>query len=76
MNIPRTGVAVVQVNVTRSGYNGPIQLVIPDSLDGVTAEDGLVADGANSGTLLLSASSDAPLRAFDLEIAGQGGAAA
>jgi hypothetical protein len=76
INIPRTGVAVVQVNVTRSAYNGPIQLVIPDSVDGVTAEDGLVPEGANTGTLLLSAAADAPLRALDLQVAGQGGPAA
>ncbi len=73
VNIPRGGISVVQINVTRNGYNGPIQLTIPESLSGITAEDGLVAAGAPNGLLVLSVANDAPLRAFDLEIRGQGG---
>jgi hypothetical protein len=75
VNIPRGGLAVVQVNVTRNNYNGPIQLTIPESATGITAEDGLIPAGAATGLLVLSAAVDAPLRAFDLEISGQGGAA-
>jgi len=75
VNIPRGGTAVVQVNVARSGYNGPIQLTIPETANGITAEDGSIPAGAATGFLVLSAAPDAPLRAFDLEINGQGGAA-
>jgi hypothetical protein len=75
VNIPRGGLAVVQVNVTRNNYNGPIQLTIPESAAGISADDGLIPAGANNGLLVLSAAADAPLRAFDLEISGQGGAA-
>jgi hypothetical protein len=75
VNIPRGGLAVVQVNVVRNNYNGPIQLTIPETATGLTAEDGLIAAGANTGLLVLTAAADAPLRAFDLEISGQGGAA-
>jgi hypothetical protein len=75
INIPRGGVAVAQVNVVRDGYNGPIQLEIPENAAGITAEDGLIPAGANTGLLILSAAPDLPLRAFDLEVRGQGGAA-
>jgi hypothetical protein len=75
INIPRGGMTVAQVNVVRDGYNGPIQLEIPESAIGITAEDGLIPAGANSGLIALSAAADLPLRAFDLEIRGQGGAA-
>jgi hypothetical protein len=75
VNIPRGGLAVVQVNVVRNNYSGPIQLTIPESAAGITAEDGSIPAGASTGLLVLSATADAPLRAFDLEISGQGGAA-
>jgi hypothetical protein len=75
VNIPRGGLAVVQVNVVRDGYNGPIQLEIPETATGITAEDGLIPAGANSGLIVLSAAADLPLHAFDLDIRGQGGAA-
>ncbi len=75
LNIPRGGLTVAQINVVRSGYNGPIQLTIPETATGITAEDGLIPAGTNTGLLVLSAAADAPLRAFDLEINGQGGAA-
>src|SRR5262245_65853856 len=75
INIPRGGVTVAQVNVVRDGYNGPIQLEIPETAVGITAEDGLIPAGVNSGLIVLSAAADLPLRAFDLEIRGLGGGA-
>jgi hypothetical protein len=73
VNIPRGGTALVQVNVVRRSYSGPIQLFVPEELDGITAEGGQIGEGANDGFLFVSAAADAPLRAFDLEIWGQGG---
>jgi hypothetical protein len=75
INIPRGGIAVAQVNVVRDGYNGPIQLTIPESASGITAEDGVIPAGANTGLMVLTASADLPLGALDLQIMGQGGAA-
>jgi hypothetical protein len=76
VNVPRSGTAVVQVNAARAGYNGSIQLTIPENLAGISAEGGLIPEGGNEGFLVLSASADAPLRALDLEISGQGGSPA
>jgi hypothetical protein len=76
VNIPRNGIALVTVKAARNGYPGPIQLTIPDSLTDITAEDGLISEGSDEGTLLVSATATAALRAFDLQIHGQGGAAA
>jgi hypothetical protein len=73
VNIPRGGAKLVQVNAVRRGYTGPIQLFIPETVEGITAEGGLIAEGANDGFLFVSAAADAPLHAFDLEIWGQGG---
>jgi hypothetical protein len=75
INIPRGGITVAQVNVARDGYNGPIQLEIPETAVGITAEDGLIPAGVNTGLIVLSAAADLPLHAFDLEIRGQGGVA-
>jgi hypothetical protein len=75
INIPRGGLAVAQVNVVRDGYNGPIQLTIPETTAGISAEDGVIPAGASSGLLVLSAAADMPLGTLDLQVAGQGGAA-
>ncbi len=73
VNIPRRGSAVVQVQAVRDGYNGPIQLSVPERLDGISAEGGEIAQGAQDGFLVLSAAGDTALRMLDLEILGQGG---
>lgn len=75
VNVPRRGTAVVKVQATRQGYKEPIQLSI-EGLAGVRATGGLIAADGTVGTLYLSADADAPLRAADLQVWGNGGSPA
>ncbi len=76
VNIPRNGVAIVRVAVDRMDYKGPVQLRIPRSFHGLTAEGGSIDGDSNEGILLLSARNEAPNEAFELSIFGQAGPAA
>jgi hypothetical protein len=76
VNIPREGSAVVRVAVDRIDYAGPIQLHILENIDGLTADGGLIPENSGEGVLTLSALGNAPMRSFDLPIAGYFGPAA
>jgi hypothetical protein len=61
VNVPRGGTAVLTVPVTRRGYNGAIQLAVPNLPTGITAAGGQVPEGAGDGVLTLTASPKAKL---------------
>ena len=76
INIARQDRAVVKVLAERRGYDGAIQLTIPRDVEGITARGGTIPAGQNEGFLILTASADAPLRAFSLPITGEFGSPA
>lgn len=83
VNIPAGGSASVTIGVDRRGYNGPIQLKVPNPPPGVIVEGGYVPeeilDGQNirvssrRGVLVLTAESGASLATTELTVVGEGG---
>jgi hypothetical protein len=59
VNVPRGGSVALTVPVTRRGYDGPIQLVVPDLPPGLAMHGGHIPAGANQGLLTLTAGPDA-----------------
>ena len=54
----------VAVKVTRQlEYDGPftLQLVVPDSLKGISAEEVTIAEGKNEAKLVIKVGADAPI---------------
>jgi hypothetical protein len=82
VNIPSGGTAIVVVTADRRGYNGPIQLSIPDLPKGITVEGGMIpreyVDPNNArtfnrrGTLILSAEPGIEMPARQLAVYGEG----
>jgi hypothetical protein len=73
VNVPEGAGEFVQVRVDRRGYNGPIQLFVPESVSGVAAQAGSIEAGADEGYLLLSAAPGASPGPLTLEIWGRAG---
>jgi hypothetical protein len=81
VNIPAGGSAFVSVTANRRGYDGPIQLSIPDLPKGIVAEGGLIprehVDPNNTrsfnrrGVLILTAEAGVELAARDLKVLGE-----
>ena len=72
--IPRGGLALVPVTVTRAGYNGPIALDvlgIPAG-GGVTVVAGTVPAGQTGGVVGLKADGESPFDAFEVQVVGKG----
>lgn len=82
VNIPAGGSAAISVSADRRGYDGPIQAVIPDLPEGVTAEGGLIpreyVDPNNTrsfnrrGALVLTAAPGVQMSTRDLVVYGEG----
>jgi len=85
VNIPADGVAGIEVLAERNGYDGPIQLSIPDLPEDLVAEGGHIAPIAvnyagarprkSHGYLTVSAKPGAKSRKLSLSVWGQGGSA-
>jgi hypothetical protein len=85
VNIPAGGVAAIEVLAERNGYEGPIQLGIPDLPEDLAVEGGHIAAIAvnyagarphqSRGYLTVKAKPDATLRKLPLSVWGQGGSA-
>jgi hypothetical protein len=81
INIPAGGTAVFSVNADRRGFDGAIQLTIPDLPKGVRVEGGIIpreyldASGARTvnrrGILLLTADRDVTLSTSELHVWGE-----
>jgi hypothetical protein len=71
LNVPRGGSAALVVPVTRRGYEGPIQLVIPELPAGVTAQGGTIPPGTSAGVLTITAAANAPAEPFFLSLEGR-----
>ena len=82
VNIPAGGTALLNVDADRRGYDGPIQLTIPDLPKGVTVEGGFIpreyVDPNNTrsfnrrGTLTITAAPEADLLSRQLVVWGEG----
>ncbi|HEV2687568.1 MAG TPA: PPC domain-containing protein, partial [Bryobacteraceae bacterium] len=82
VNIPAGGTAILSVNADRRGYDGEIQLTIPDLPKGVTVEGGFIprqyVDAGNTrtfnrrGTLIITAAPDVELPLQQFIVWGEG----
>jgi len=61
---------VLEVNITRNGFDGPVTLTVPSLPPGVGAMPAVIPAGSTRGLLVLSALPSAPLNAFPLQIVG------
>jgi len=61
---------VLEVNVARSGFDGPVTLTIPSLPPGVSAMPAVIPAGSTRALLVLSAQPAAALNAFPLQIVG------
>ncbi len=73
VNIPRGGTAAVGVDVTRSGYNGPIALTVLDPPPGLIVRPGLVPAGQAFGALTITSPADSAFDSAVLRLVGEGG---
>jgi hypothetical protein len=67
--VARGNRTVVRVNVNRSDFYGPVEVAGEHLPDGVSCEPLLIDADMPGGRLVLSASSDAPLGSYDIELA-------
>ncbi len=82
LNIPAGGTALLNVVADRRGYDGPIQLTVPNLPKGVHVEGGFIpreyVDASNArtfnrrGTLTITADPDAELPPAPLQVWGEG----
>lgn len=72
INVPKSGNAVVTVNVTRRGYTGPIQLKVPDLPAGYSLQGGIIPANGTTGLLTISASQDVKIGASSFTVEGTG----
>jgi hypothetical protein len=82
VNVPKGGTAMILVAVNRHGYDGPIQLSVPDLPKGIRAEGGLIPreymdpnnrfSNSRRGVLTLTAEPGVEMSARELAIFGQG----
>ncbi len=66
------GSAVLDVEVSRDRWKGPVTIGAADLPSGVTANTVVVADGVAHGLLVFNAAPGAPLGGFPLHITGSG----
>ena len=82
VNIPAGGTTVISVNADRRGYNGPIQITIPDLPTGIHVNGGVIPreyiDAANTrsinrrGVLTITADPGVAWATSQLEVWGEG----
>ncbi len=58
LNIPAGGTQVLQVQATRMGYNGSIDLSLPGLPTGITVQGNKIAEGATIALMTLTATAD------------------
>ncbi|MCW3054456.1 MAG: Bacterial pre-peptidase C-terminal domain [Chthonomonadales bacterium] len=61
---------ILEVNVARNGFDGPVTLTVPSLPPGVGAMPSVIPAGSTRGLLVLSALPTAPVNAFPLQIVG------
>lgn len=62
LNLPAGGTRMIQLQVNRSGYNGPIRLTVEGLPDGVTLAGDQIPAGATIGLLTLTAPAAGPMQ--------------
>lgn len=72
INIPKGGVAVLGVTVTRHDYNGPILVTVADPPACLTVRPGTIAPGQGVGAMSISAAPNASFLALPLKLIGRG----
>lgn len=73
VNVPKGGTALVNVNVGRRGYTGPIQLAVADLPAGLTVHGGDIPANGTAGVLTITAPAEAAIPAGALlRIEGKG----
>lgn len=76
INIPANSFEYVPIKVDRRGYAGPIQVFVPESVQGIVAEGGAIGQDQTDGYILLSAAPNASPKRIKLELWGRGGSPA
>ncbi|MBX9652256.1 PPC domain-containing protein [bacterium] len=76
VNIPANSFEYVPIKVDRRGYAGPIQVFVPESVQGIIAEGGSIGQDQTDGYILLSAAPNTSPRRIKLELWGRGGSPA
>src|SRR5207253_4801006 len=61
INVPAGGAQVVQVQVTRTNYNGPIELSFENQPDELAVQGNVIPERATIGLLTLSAQDVSPM---------------
>ena len=73
VNVPKGGTALVNVNVGRRGYTGPVQLAVADLPAGLTVHGGDIPANGTAGVLTITAPAEAAIPAGALlRIEGKG----
>lgn len=73
LNVPLGGTAAVRLKAVRHGYEGPIQLSIPEAPEDLTVEGGYIPPKGTQGILTITARPDAEPRTAEFEVWGEGG---
>lgn len=76
VNIPMNSFEYVPIKVDRRGYAGPIQVYVPESVQGIIAEGGMIGQDQSDGYILLSAAPGTSPKRIKLELWGRGGSPA
>jgi len=76
VNVPVNSFEYVPIKVDRRGYAGPIQVFVPESVPGIIAEGGTIAQDQTEGYILLSATPGTTPKRIKLELWGRGGSPA
>lgn len=71
-SLPRGGTFAIEVDASRSEFNGPIALSIPNLPPGVAARYGSIREGLTKGYITLTAAADAGFDTADLRVEGRG----
>jgi hypothetical protein len=72
LSVPKGGVALSAVSVTRKGYDGPISLTVIDPPPGLSVRPSTIAAGQTVGAFSLSAAPDANFGVVQLRLVGRG----
>ena len=70
--VPQGSYQSLPLTVTRTDYNGPIQLTLVDAPPGIVLEPSIIPEGSNSISCRLIAAADAPQGIYSFGIAAQG----
>ncbi len=71
VNIPASGTALVSVRATRTGYQGPIKLTVPNAGDTLIVEGGNIPANGREGFLTITAKPGAQSNLVNVEVWGE-----